>query len=140
MHYFGNSIVYENNIPYEFSAIKLGKNYLLTWAHYYDVPEIKKCYQEPSDLFIDLCKLDYIQTQSDPNRLVQSGGNCQAFAIYVRTALTKMGYENGFIPYRNHVCNWVVLEDGFYRIDIVERTFTKFSEKELIWFEKVKRR
>lgn len=136
-HYFGSSIVLDNNIPYKFSAVRIGSKYLLAYPHYYDIPEIEEEYVSVSDLFRKLCNLEYIEAQSNPNFLFQEGGNCQAFAIYVRTALTEMGYYNGFIPGKNHVCNWVVLDGDIYRIDITEKAFTKFSDKELEWIKEI---
>lgn len=136
-YYYGASLVFEDNIPYKFSAFRLNDRYLLSYPHYYNIPKIERYYQDVSDLFIELCKLDYIETQSNPNILFQDGGNCQAFAIYVCAVLTEMGYDNGFIPSINHICNWVVLEDGVYRIDIVRRSFTKFSDNELNWLKEV---
>ncbi len=137
-HYFGTSLAFDDNIPYKVSVFRLGNKYILSYPHYYGVPKIERSYQDVSDLFITLCTLDYNEFQSNPNILFQEGGNCQAFAIYVRAILTEMGYDNGFIPYSDHICNWVVLEDGIYRIDIVKKAFTKFSDNELKWLEDIK--
>ena len=140
-YYCGDRLVTSQNIPYQYDGFPLGSegsdSYAVVWPLYYRKPINVNDSKTLDSLFIDLVQLPYSEFQNDPNKIWELGGNCQSLSIYFATVAQSLGYQVGFIPYVDHICNWINVDGDMFRVDIVSQEFSKVSMKDREFLETV---
>jgi len=127
---FGDRVVTASNIPNSFDGISFWNGYSIVIPQYYRLPNVNVKGKTVADIFLSLTELPYVKDQLNPNLIFSKGGNCQAFSIYLRTALEAMGIRSGFFPFPDHVAVWAVIDNVLYRIDITTREFSRVSYRD----------
>jgi hypothetical protein len=125
-----------NNIPYSIDVAKIG-SFSVCRLKYWDVSHLPAVDVDGNSVIEKVFELieifeecSYVEGQNDPSKLFSVGGDCQAFAVYFKKELDRVGCKNGFVPGEDHVFNWVVVKDRIAKVDLVQRYFGPLSDHE----------
>lgn len=131
---FGSRLFTADNIPYSYDGITVYGGWSVVLLHHYPLPKVQIDGMDVADLFIQLASLPYENDQMNPNLIFSHGGNCQAFSIYLRTALNKMGIQNGYFVMPGHISVWAVIDNTLYGMDVTTKRFSRlsFRDRELV--------
>lgn len=65
-------------------------------------------------------KVNYNETQNDPNLVAEYGGNCQAYSLLLDAYCKENNIESKLYYTSNHMYNQVHLDNIWYKVDITK--------------------
>jgi hypothetical protein len=134
---YGAPVVTAINVPYKYRGFAFFKGYSILFASYKPLPKIDVEGLDIETIFLSLCDAKYSAHQEDPTRIFIDGGNCQAYSVYLCTALRKMGIECGYRPRRDHIYAGAVIDGVGYKLDAVTEEFEVLSKKDVEYLRSV---
>ncbi|VYU43976.1 Uncharacterised protein [Clostridium paraputrificum] len=85
-----------------------------------------------SEIFNFVSEFEYSEFQSNPNKVLLEGGNCQALSIVFKEVCRNNQIACALVGTPNHVYNIVVIDDEYYKVDVVEKIIEKVGVEEIV--------
>lgn len=84
-----------------------------------------------SEIFNFVSEFEYSELQSNPNKVLLEGGNCQALSIVFKEICQNNQIDCALIGTPSHVYNIVLIDKELYKVDVVEKIIEKVGVEEI---------